>query len=618
MRSARTYASVILPLRLGWEPCYCIEDGTVQAGTRVSVIFAGRRYTGVVSGIVDNPDVQESRIRPIERIEDGLEQISAEELELWRFIADYYMCSIGEVYKAAYPQTRTRSEQIAAGVRERARQSLERRIASISDRIARLEERLGRKEAALAGRHKPEVSERLAQERDRIAAELQAARESLRRLSETQAGAAGTDGNVKIEQYDRSGVTLLRGPHRIDQYVAWTTEALAAGRDVLWLVPEIAFTDMFADSLESLFPGRLMTFHSQETPARRRAIADRLRQGPEGRESCIVMGTRSSLFLPFNGLGLIIVDQEHDPSYKQDSPAPRYNGRDTAVMLGRIHHCPVVLGSSTPSLEALHNCQTGRYGLIELPSEAAGARLEVVDTSAELRKNGMLGSISRKLADAVAGTLADGGKVLILRPWGPVDDLEKEVRSMFGASDGIIVTTTGAARRKDFGHCGLTAVIQADTILGRQDFRADEKAIQFLCSLRERTDVLFIQTRQKDHPAFYSMSTDQLLPERREFGCPPFTRLVDIHVYDGNEARLEKLGTMLALELEKVEGIQSVMGPFPLPAQAGRTEAARCIRLTLPRDRRLQATKTSVNVLLSAFEKERKYQGHISTDVDPV
>lgn len=209
------------------------------------------------------------------------------------------------------------------------------------------------------------------------------------------------------------GVT---GSGKTEIYCTLALEAMARGENVLYLVPEIAMSRQLETRLEACFGDSLMVFHSHETDARRGAVADRLASSEKG---LIILGTRSALFLPHRRLGLIIVDEEHDGSYKQESPAPRYNGRDAALMLASVHAgCNAILGSATPSLESLYNCKTGKYEYIRLDRKyhgAAEAEVEVIDTIAERKKNGMVGEYSRKLIDRMEKALAAGGQVLILR-----------------------------------------------------------------------------------------------------------------------------------------------------------------------------------------------------------
>ena len=170
--SAQHYIKVILPLRLEWEPCY-ITDADLWAGDRVAVIFAGRRVIGVVSEVDVTPDIAISRIRPILSVETGLDRITPEEISLWRFIAEYYLCTIGEVYKAAYPGLKTASEETKVRVSRQKAMLEERTIAVWQQRIKRLKERLDVKDADLAKKHGITVLRRLEEQRKAIASALQ-------------------------------------------------------------------------------------------------------------------------------------------------------------------------------------------------------------------------------------------------------------------------------------------------------------------------------------------------------------------------------------------------------------------------------------------------------------
>ena len=242
-------------------------------------------------------------------------------------------------------------------------------------------------------------------------------------------------------------------------------------------------------TLREEFGDALLVFHSAETAGNRREVASLIRQGDRPR---LVLGTRSALFLPFKDLGLVAVEEEHDIAYKQDG-TPHYEARDCAVMLGNIHGAHVLLASPTPSLESIYNCNTRRYALVQLPLEKG--ELEVVDTTAETRKRGMVGSISRILIGHIRETEASGKRTLIIRPWGPVDDLEKEIADIFPEAKGITVSTVHEARRKDISGIALLAILNADVLLDKQDFRADEKAMQVLQQFRGRfSGKMLVQT----------------------------------------------------------------------------------------------------------------------------
>ena len=369
------YISVILPLKLEWEPCYALPEGMephmVEIGDRVKVVFANKEYSGVVSATGITPETDPKKIKPILSVETDMERILPQEIELWRSVAQYYLCSTGEVYKAAYPSGKINMEEARAAAKSKVRQRRERLIESIEGKIGKLNVRLAKKEEMLAKARKDSSREAYTCEIDKI-------KEEIRRTEEALAATLGASlpHDTKSGPQEQKGLELTEAQHKAyksikkgfgngmpvllhgvtgsgktEIYMKLAREAMDAQRNVLYLVPEIALSRQLEDRLYTYFGERLIVFHSGETAASRRNAAETIRQSAKTGEGYIVLGTRSSLFLPHNGLGLIIVDEEHDNSYKQDSPAPRYNGRDTALMLHRIHGCDIILGSATPSLE---------------------------------------------------------------------------------------------------------------------------------------------------------------------------------------------------------------------------------------------------------------------------
>ena len=584
----KKYISVILPLKLEWEPCYSLPEifgkEGVSVGDRVKVRFANRLYSGVVSAVDIVPETSLSKIKDIEEIEKGLERIYPTEIELWRMVADYYLCSIGEVYKAAYPVSKINLEEAHAAAIARAEQRKEKILESMRLKIARIQDRLDKK-LALAEKAKQgtKTKTRLTEEAERIREELKTATEALKaaenktshetpdnvmpQTKEIYLSKAQETADAKIQEafIHKKPVLLhgITGSGKTEIYHRNAFNTLKDGKNVLYLVPEIALSRQLEDRLYEHFGERLLVFHSAETASSRRSTADAIRSG----NGYIVLGTRSSLFLPHHDLGLIIVDEEHDSSYKQDSPAPRYNGRDTALMLSRIHGCDIILGSATPSLEELYNCGCGRHELVTLNERFHGtedAEIEIIDTKAERRKRGMCGNFSRKLIDRINDALNSGTQVMILRsrrslapalqceecgdiPKCPhcnvsislhkggrmvchycgysmpyigkcgkcggvlknlgagTQKIEEEAASLFpnariarldsdtaqnksyetqtirdfgNGNIDILIGTQMLTKGFDFGGLGLVAVIAADTFLGIQDFRADEKALQ--------------------------------------------------------------------------------------------------------------------------------------------
>ena len=742
----RRYISVILPLKLEWEPCYYIDSSDdIEVGKRVRVKFAGKEYVGVVSGVDITPDITASKIQSIISIEVTMEKIRTEEIHLWKRVAEYYLCTVGEVYKAAYPTSKINLEEARAEAKERAIQRREKLVELITKRILTLQDRLQKKGAQLekslaTGKiNKTQVKlqadiERISEDINRAQVALEAAQrnaeaakaglnlneiplpECMVQLTEAQQNAYG---NI-IKGFETGKPVMLHGATgsgKTEIYIKAAHKALSEGKNVLYLVPEIALSRQLEDRLYEHFEDRLMIFHSGESAASKRNIAEIIRTQEGSKGNYILLGTRSSLFLPHHNLGLIIVDEEHDSSYKQDSPAPRYNGRDTALMLSRIHKgCSIILGSATPSLEELYNTSAGRHVLVELKErfhQSEDTPVELIDTKAERLKRGMVGNFSRKLIDHIRFTLAENGQVLILRSrraWstalqcqdcgeiqkcphcnvslshhksagrmqchycggavpytgkcakcgGPLNDLgagtqriEEEATALFpdariarldsdtaqnktyeaktiksfakGEID-ILIGTQIITKGFDFEKLRLVAVIAADTLLGIQDFRADEKAMHLLeqfrgrCGRRDRKGLFVIQTSQPEHPIYqYFTSGDpisfntRLLSERKDFDFPPYTRNIELTIKDIYEDRAERMSGKLASRLCGY----TLTGPYVPVISKIADKHIRKIRLSLRKDRELAFRKEELKRIIAAFEKSEKYDGHISIDVDP-
>ena len=824
----RKYISVILPLKLEWEPCYSIEAkaevedrsevenrskvedrSKVEVGDRVRVKFAQKEYIGVVSKVDVTPDIDPKKIQPIIQVEDGLERIFPEEIELWRQVSDYYLCSIGETYKAAYPVSKTSLEEARAAAKERAVNSKKKILDSIDAKLVKLQERATKKaeqvEKAKEGTKTrlthSAILERIQEEIKRTEVAKEIAAENLKAVenggkplksltgSNSTQHLLGDDGFPESESQEDTIVlsdhqskayqeakaafgkgkpVLLHGvtgSGKTELYIKLALETLRNGRNVLYLVPEIALSTQLEERLTQHFGERLMTYHSAESAASRRATAEAIRslkvtkgceemnggkggeglkvtkgceemnggkdpketEGAEGaEETYIVLGTRSSLFLPHHNLGLIIVDEEHDSSYKQDSPAPRYNGRDTALILSVMHKGNIILGSATPSLEEMYNCLTDRHVMVSLTERYHGsesADIEIIDTRAERRKRGMEGNFSRKLIEHIRRTLSEGGQAMILRSrraWAPAmqcescgdipkcphcnvsltqhkqgmmvchycgykaiytgqcakcqgplkslgagtQKIEGEAAALFpeaviarldsdsaqnkayeakvikefsqGKID-ILIGTQMLTKGFDFSNLKLVAVIAADTMLGMQDFRADEKAMQLLEQFRGRSGrrdekgLCVIQTSQPEHPVYKRLANgefvnEDLLAERQDFNFPPYTRIVELTIKDIYEDRVERMSKKLAMHILQHSGIRNegsgligspIVGPYAPVVDKIADQYIRTIRISLKKDRNLRTTKERIKEAVLSFEKVEKYTNHISINVDP-
>lgn len=807
--TGRIFIQVILPLRLEWEPFYYQEielsesagDASglfpvtstgsvterdkeqVRIGDRVRVNFAGKEYVGVVSMADAGKQAEEmgivDKVKPILGMAEGLEPVTKEEIELWRQIAEYYLCTVGEVYKAAYPAQKVEKEVVQARQEALKEEREEKNRTKIADKIKRLEERAEKKAELAAKARKSESRERYLAEKEMLEGEIGLLVRELTSMvgelcrttgsvtgygdsvtyhqdeepiggsiietsegteKEIRLSAAQEEAYSKIKEIFAKGKPALlhgvTGSGKTEIYLKLAQETLAMGKNVLYLVPEIALSRQLEDRISETFP-ELLVFHSGETMSRKREVATVLRHAGEPAEGkgYVVLGTRSAIFLPHKNLGLVIVDEEHDTSYKQDSPAPRYNGRETAIMMAKIFGANVILGSATPSLESLYNCSVGRYGLVTLNKrfyDAADSDIEIIDTIAERRKNGMIGNFSRKLIEHIVKCLGEHRQVLILRErraYSPIvqcqecgdipkcrccnvslslhrradgserlvchycgrvyeytgkchkcggelkplgsgtQKIEEEASKLFpnariarldsdtaqsrkyetdtirkfsnGEID-ILIGTRMVAKGFDFSGLSLVAVLQADSILGQEDYRADERGLQLLeqfrgrCGRRGEKGLFVIQTSQPEHPVYQSIdgkldengTMARFLGERKLFGYPPYSRVIGVVIKDYNQARVDLLSRdlgeylrgALAVKVSFAPGVQNgpnVIGPYSPAIDKISNQNIRQIRVLLPKDRSLARNKETLAAAVERFEKEKKYSGHIALDVDP-
>ena len=577
----KSFVQVLLPLKLGWTPWYYTEE-ELRVGQRVGVVFARKQMVGVVLNVGGTPDIDESRVEKITCTDTGLADISSRELELWRFIAEYYMCTLGEVFKAAYPSSKINSEKIAVQQLRRSEASRARMEAVLAKRVATLAARLETKEAAIlartgpvsgaegqckkSGRCKPEVTERLQAEKDSLELQLSQAKAALEAFrsgtasSDTTSGAHPESGTSRAK-VDPGTPLLVRGAERTRFYIEKVKQCLEDGFDALVLEPEAELGQNLEEPFAEAFGENLKLFGGSLSARDKRVLAQQIRGE---HRPIVIIGQRSALFLPFTRLGLVVVDEEQDASYKQSEPAPRYNGRDLAVVLAQLHSAQLILGSACPSLESLYNSLSGKYLLLDLPQSATPAQVDIIDITAERRKNGMVGDFSRKAIDALRKCPQDA-LVTVVRCFTSEEDTAAQLRELFPdrwvhaesgqqAGPGVQIMTAYAARRSA-AISDLTLVMQADALFDRADFRADEKALQLLTLLKSRTRRLIVQTSTSAHPVFAALQSSTshpisaaaplsptaadpagpttaagaLLAERKQFGLPPYTRIIDLY-----------------------------------------------------------------------------------------
>ena len=356
MMADERFIQVILPLKLEWEPYYILPEGMVAAvGDRVTVEFANKKYSAVISAVdVAPPQELVSRILYIIGREENVPPVFPQEIRFWREMSSYYLCTVGEVYKAAL----LRDKKAVSPARVR---------------------RLDRQDLSLSP-HQEDAARQIR------------------------------------KAFENNKTVLLHGvtgAGKTEIYLKLAGETLEKGLSVLILVPEIALSRQLEERVTAVFP-ELLVYHSAQTPARKGRVAEAVRE----KDAYVVLGTRSALFLPHRKLGLVVVDEEHDSSFKQDSPAPRYHARESAIMLALIQGAHVLLGSATPSLESLYNAENGRFVKVDLKQrfhQGDQAPVLIIDTIAERRKNGMVGNLSLKLLEQLERTLKAGGQALLLR-----------------------------------------------------------------------------------------------------------------------------------------------------------------------------------------------------------
>lgn len=738
------YLKVILPLKLDWEPCYSVlpgtEGGVPSVGTRVSVRFAGRQYVGVVSESDVTPDIELTKIQRIIRVEDGISPVTEAEMRLWRFVSDYYLCPVGEVYRAAYPSLKNDGEMIRSRERLRAEERLRRMNAALAAKRERLEAAVERRRAMYEKAVRPETREKYLEALTKAENELNAlpleiaAQDDSRSYTRLPLPSLSLAQQTCLEQirgfFSKKSPVLLdgvTGSGKTEVYISLAANVLDSGGSVLYMIPEIAVSKQLGNRLKEVFGNQLALFHSGMSASARSLAVEKVRMG-----NCIVLGTRSSVFLPFMDLGLVIVDEEHDNSYKQETPAPRYSGRDTAMMLARFHGADLLLGTATPSLESLYNCRTGRLAKVMLRERYFGddrTVVEIVNTAEERRKRGMKGSFSYKLIDRMKEALKGGGQILLLRsrksyspavqcsrcgkiPRCPHCDVSlswhrdegrlkchycgwnqpfnavcpdcgghleplgagtqrvvEEVSMLFPDArvariDGdmisgsageeavirdfsqglidILVGTQIVTKGFDFARLSLVAVLQADSLLGFQDFRADEKALQILEQFRGRVGrrgqrgLFLIQTATPEHPVYKYVASEQrsddlaetILAERFAFGYPPFSRIIQITLRDSDEGSATSLAAALARAIRSEFGISglvrnqadqvSVLGPYAPAVDKVSNLYIRLIRVSMMKNQTLMDNKRRLASLVSDFGKENRCSAQLSLDVDPL
>lgn len=512
------YADVILPLPLEDSYTYVIPsalEAAVVCGSRVIVHFGKRRYyTAIVMEVHCRAPKGDVRVKEIFALLDDGPVLRPPQLRFWRWIVSYYICKLGDVYKAALPSgLKIESEtvvvtcgdfvaeaplrpneqavldafgkerklsvaeiekktgihnvvpivsqlmargavevceelgrgfkpktetfvRLAAGYADEERLqevfvSLKRakkqvkmlecflgmckeggRLSDIDVSQKELTERSGCTPSVLKGLVEAGVLERYEKEVGRLQMQ-QCEAQPLCALSAEQERAY----DEIHEVFKEKDVCLLHGvtsSGKTEIYARLIDETLKAGRQVLYMLPEIAITTQITERLAKVFPGKLLVYHSKFSDNERVEVWRRLLRSDD---PVVVLGVRSSVFLPFSRLGLVIVDEEHENTYKQQEPAPRYHARNAAIVLAGMHGAKTLLGSATPSIDSYYNAMIGKYGLVRLTTRYGGClmpEITTVDVKELRRKKIMKDTLFSPLLVEKMRAALDGGEQVIL------------------------------------------------------------------------------------------------------------------------------------------------------------------------------------------------------------
>jgi len=517
MLNSNTYAEIILPLPLAGTFTYQIPNElvkTCEVGKRAIVQFGKKRlYTGIIHSIHSNKP-SGFEVKNILALPDKKASVNKYQIRLWEWGADYYLCSIGEFYKASVPTAlrlesetkvlpvlnfkdftdfdliekqiylvlkesesltidelskiidsknplaivRKMMEKGAIIIQEEVKQKFKPKFEKIiepgfelhNDKIENIEQELGRAKKQLElfqfftanyllkdiiQVSKNELIEKAnsssihikslvdkgffiekAIETSRLRIPNKTEIEDKKELNKHQQSALSEIDNG----FEKNDVVLLHGvtsSGKTEVYIHLIEEVLKQGKQVLYMLPEIALTSQIIERLKVVFGDKIGVYHSKFSGNERVEIWNNLRNNTKDSYQ-IIIGVRSSVLLPFSKLGLIIVDEEHENTYKQFDPSPRYNARDLAIVLAKLHTAKVLLGTATPSIESYYNAKTGRYGMVELSQRHKEIKLPKVilaDVRKAYKKKQMQAHFTPELIDNIEEALNKNEQVILFQ-----------------------------------------------------------------------------------------------------------------------------------------------------------------------------------------------------------
>lgn len=432
-----------------------LED-KIKVGMRVVVPCGQKKtYTALCVEVTDKkPNIGVKNIKCIYSVLDDMPMLLPQQLKLWQWMADYYMCTLGDIYKAALPAGlkaedgyRPKTETYV-GLTEKFHDEMALNIAL--DMVSRYE----KQQKALAGylelSHWAEMSGTAIPDdiKEITQTELcnvthcttptvkSLVKRGILEIYQKEVGRLNTDGeftpqnakllneaqqeayNQVLMQFMKKNVVLLHGvtsSGKTEIYIHLILKALQDHKQVLFLLPEIALTVQIMERLQRVFGSRLGIYHSKYSDAERVEI---WKKQVSACPYDIIIGARSAALLPFKNLGLVIIDEEHETSYKQQDPAPRYHARSTAIMLASMYGAKTLLGSATPCMETYTNAKNGKFGYVRLDKrykDIALPKIEVVDVKDMTRRKMMKGPFSPRLLEAIQESLDNNKQVILFQ-----------------------------------------------------------------------------------------------------------------------------------------------------------------------------------------------------------
>lgn len=533
-----------------------------------------------------------------------------------------------------------------------------------------------------------------------------------------------------MTQHTKKDIVLLHGvtsSGKTEIYIKLIENCARNYKQVMYLLPEIALTTQMIKRLQKHFGDKLLVYHSLYNETERLLTWNKMlkyKRDAENRifDFQIIIGARSALFLPYSNLGLVIIDEEHEPSFKQYDPAPRYHARDAAMVLAKYFEAKVVLGSATPSIETYYNSKAGKFGLVELNSRFGNLELpsiSIVDLKEEYKRKKMKGFFSQAFLTGVSNALAANEQVILFQNrrgfatmleckqcgWAPqcincdvtlsyhkisnqlschycgykmsvpqkcmacsspqletkgigTERIEEEMEILFpekkiarldldttrtknayrkilsafeeGETD-ILVGTQMITKGLDFDNVSTIGIVNADTMLNFPDFRAAERSLQLMLQVSGRSGrknkqgKVIIQSYRPAHPVLqYVLAHDYLgfydaeLKERKLFGFPPFTKLIEITLKHKNLRTCDE-GAIYYTKILKDQFAQRVLGPSIPHVSKISNFYLRTILLKIENNVSLSQTKKMILTLNNLFWANPTFRSIIiHADVDPL